>query len=104
MFQQFHREGNHWPDLLLEFRYIPASVYHEELRADKRMYTLCPENREALKRNTTNLLVGTPQPFHDDGNHGPDVLLEFRYTPASVGHKVSPKENAYLVLRDQQCT
>jgi hypothetical protein len=55
---------------------------------------LCSEHTEALQRNPTEEpvgslpLVGNPQLFHDDGNRSPDLLLKFRYKPASMGHKV----------------
>jgi hypothetical protein len=89
--QRFHNDGNRGPDLLLELCYTPNSVRHKVLEAGKRMHTLCSETREALKCSWTNQIIefgiGLLQYFHDDGNRGPDLLLELCYTPASVGHK-----------------
>jgi hypothetical protein len=58
------------------------------LGADKRVHTLRCETREAPERSPTNFvgLVGILQQFLNDGNRSPDILLEFRYTQASVGH------------------
>jgi hypothetical protein len=85
--QQFHDDRDRSPDLLLALRYTPASVGHNALRTDKRMYTLFSETREAVKRNQMSPVVGILQPFYKDGNCCLDVRLEFRYTSASVGHK-----------------
>jgi hypothetical protein len=98
--QPFNDDGNCGPDLLLEFRYKPTSIGHKMLRADESMRTFCTETRKALNRSLP-VGVGMLRQSHNHGNCCPDLLLEFHYTGASVGKKMSRADEIMHTFRSE---